>query len=181
MAPARLEPPTVPRLFLDTTVLIKAVSFPRLPFEVVRLGLRRQAEIVLATPVIASAQVHVAAKYPDQVDRLETLLERLGHEEVDEPDREQVYRHLHLCRDESDVPIALAAINARVDYLVTTDRDLTVVDDSTVRLRELVNVITPLVLLRQVFAWPEARIEGAIHRNWHELSSEDWSEIGSPP
>ncbi len=64
--------------------------------------------------------------------------------------------------------MVLAAADARVDYLVTNDRDLTATDESTATLRELVNVITPLALLRHVLGWPETRIEAAIHRNWRE-------------
>jgi hypothetical protein len=72
------------------------------------------------------------------------------------------------------VPVVLAAVDGRADYLVTNDRDLTVEDASTARLRERVNVITPLALLRHVLGWSEARIEAAIHRQWHELRAEDW-------
>jgi hypothetical protein len=68
--------------------------------------------------------------------------------------------------------VALAAIVARVDYLATTDRDLTVVDATTTELRQLIQVITPLALLRHVLQWSEPRIEAAIHRNWNELPAD---------
>jgi predicted nucleic acid-binding protein len=77
------EPPSPTaklRLFLDVTILIKAVSFPRLPFEIVRLGARRDVSIVLSA---------------------ERIRESRG-----------------LCRDEDDIGVALAAIDAAVDYLV---------------------------------------------------------------
>ena len=68
--------------------------------------------------------------------------------------------------------MALAAIAAQVDYLVTTDRDLTVVDATTAELRQLIRVITPLAFLRHVLQWSEPRIEAAIHRNWNELPAD---------
>jgi predicted nucleic acid-binding protein len=169
------------RLFLDVTVLIKAASFPRLPFEIVRLGLRGEAGIVLSPLVLERARFHLRQKYPSALPFLERLLQRLDYQEVPNPDPERVTAHRNLCRDESDVPVALAAIDAGVDYLVTNDRDLTVVDASTTRLREQVKIITPLALLRHVLGWPEERIAAAIHRNWHELSTAEWQEIEAEP
>jgi predicted nucleic acid-binding protein len=161
------------RLFLDATILIKAVSFPRLPFEVVRLGLRGEARIVLSPLVVASARLHVGRLYPHQLPLFERVLAQLDYEEVADPEAQRIALQRGLCRDESDVPVVLAAVDGGVDYLVTNDRDLTVVDASTARLRDLVTVITPLALLRHVLGWPEDRIEAAIHRQWHELRAED--------
>ena len=87
---------------------------------------------------------------PWQVPLFERVLAGLAAEIVADPTPEQVAQHRHLCRDESDVPVALAAIQASVDCLVTTDKDLTVEDESTLELRRQVNVITPLALLRHV-------------------------------
>jgi hypothetical protein len=64
---------------------------------------------------------------------------------------------------------------------VTNDRDLTATDASTTRLHELVNLITPLALLRHVLGWPEARIEAAIHRHWHGLSVENRHGLDREP
>lgn len=108
-------PPERLRLFLDATILIRAVSFPRLPFEVLRLGLRGEVGVVLSSLVIASARLHVGRPYPDQLPLLERVLARLDDEEVADLDAERVGLHRELCRDESDVPIVLAAVDARVD------------------------------------------------------------------
>ena len=173
MADALPERASELRLFLDATILIRAVSFPRLPFEVVRLGLCGEVHVILSPLVLASARVDVSRLYPQQLPLLQRVLERLDYEEVADPDGQRVARNLDICRDESDVPVVLAAADAHVDYLVTNDRDLTATDASTARPRQLVRVITPLALLRHVLGWPEARIEAATHRHWHELSSED--------
>jgi predicted nucleic acid-binding protein len=169
MVSAPLERRSKLRLFLDATILIKAASFPRLPFEILRLGLAGEIGIILSPLVIDSARRHVERLYPGQLPLLEQVLEQLQYESVPDPDVERVNLHRDLCRDESDVPVILAAADARVDYLVTNDRDLTALDKSTERLRELVRVITPLALLRHVLHWPEERIEAAIHRNWRDL------------
>lgn len=169
------------RLFLDASILIKAASFPRLPFEIVRLGMRGEVGIVLSPLVIGSAAHHVESKYPDQLELLRRVLHRLQHELVADPGPERVAAERDLCRDESDVPVALAAIDAGVDYLVTTDRDLTVLDQTTARLRERVQVITPLALVRYVLKWPEAQIQARIHRQWRELTGEEWQELEIDP
>ncbi len=67
------------RLFLDATILINAASFPRLPFEVVRLGLRGELEVILSPTVVASARLHVGRLYPRQLRLFEQVLERLGY------------------------------------------------------------------------------------------------------
>jgi predicted nucleic acid-binding protein len=177
MAPGASDSSSSPRLFLDTTILVKAASFPRLPFEVVRLGLRHEVRVVLSQPVVESARVHVSRAYPDQRGFLELLLHRLAYEEVPAPHPSRLDFFGDLCRDKDDVPIAVAAIDAGMDFLVTTDRDLTVVDATTARLRQLVTVITPLALLRHVLHWPEPRIGAAIHRTWQEVTAPEWQEL----
>jgi predicted nucleic acid-binding protein len=166
------------RLFLDASILMKGVTFPRLPFEVLRLGLQGEAEIVLSPLVVEAARIHISEDYPLQLPLFEQVLADLKAEVVPDPAAQEVAEHRHICRDESDVPVALAAIRAGVDYLVTTDKDLTVEDESTVELRRQVNVITPLALLRHVLRWSEDAIEAAIHRNWNELSAEDRRGLG---
>jgi predicted nucleic acid-binding protein len=144
----------------------------------VRLGLRREATIVLSPEIARSARFHVQQRFPDALGRLEIYLAMLRYELVTNPDEERIIRNADLCRDLSDVSIALAAIDGKVDYLVTNDRDLTVVDSTTMRLRELVNVITPLALLRHILRWPESRIEAAMHRNWRDLPPGERAELG---
>lgn len=158
-------------------MLIKAVIHPRLPYEIVLLGVHGEVGIVLSPSVVASARRRVQRKFPGQLPLLERFLQQRRYAHVADPAPGRIKLNQDLCRDLTDVPVALAAIDAGVDYLVTNDRDLTVVDASTARLRTLVKIITPLALLRHVLGWPEARIEAAIHRDWHELSPAEWQEL----
>ncbi|HZS94221.1 MAG TPA: PIN domain-containing protein, partial [Chloroflexota bacterium] len=123
------------RLLLDSTILIKGISFPRLPYEILRLGLRGEAEIVVSPLVLDAARRNVRWKYPHLVGDYDAVIRNLDPEIVPDPTVDEVKKNLGLCRDEDDVPVALAAIAARVDYLVTNDIDLTVEDDSTIDLR----------------------------------------------
>jgi predicted nucleic acid-binding protein len=124
MASAPPERRSKLRLFLDATILIRAVSFPRLPFEILRLGLAGEVGIVLSPLVIESARRHVERLYPGRLPLLEQVLEQLQYESVPDPDAERVDQHRDLCRDESDIPVILAAADARVDYLVTSRHGL---------------------------------------------------------
>ncbi len=145
------------------------------------MGLRGEVAVVLSPLVVDAARSHVSQDYPAQLPLFEIVLQNIHAEMVPDPSVERVAENRDLCRDESDVPVALAAIDAGVDYLVTTDKDLTVEDETTVRLRQQVNVITPLALLRHVFHWPEDAIAAADHRNWRELSPADWEELRQQP
>ena len=62
---------------------------------------------------------------------------------VSDPTRDEVYEHRNLVRNFEDVPVVLAAVKARVDYLVSTDTDLTDVGDSTEGLRHLLIIPHP--------------------------------------
>lgn len=55
-----------------------------------------------------------------------------------------------LLRDVTDVPIALSAVLAKADYLVSEDKDLTVLDESTAELRSQVKVMLDATFLREV-------------------------------
>ena len=59
-----------------------------------------------------------------------------------DPSRELVEQNRDLVRDPKDVPIALAAIAAGVDYLVSNDKDLTAEDATTTRLRTQLQPVT---------------------------------------
>ncbi len=110
------ESPERLRLFLDATVLIKAASLlPRLPLEIMRLAWHGEVQVVLSPQVLTDARVHVRRKFPAQESFFERGLERLGYELIEDPSAQRVQEHAGLCRDASDVPVALAAIDAGVD------------------------------------------------------------------
>jgi len=56
-------------------------------------------------------------------------------------------------RDPKDTPIALAAIKAQVDYLVTNDKDLTAEDETTALLRTKIQPMTVGRFLKEVMEW----------------------------
>jgi hypothetical protein len=72
-------------------------------------------------------------------------------------------------RDETDIPIALAAINAKVDYFVTYDRDFTAEDETTRKVRTAIpGIMLPPIFLREVMGWTSEKLEAIRHRVWPE-------------
>jgi hypothetical protein len=69
------------------------------------------------------------------------------------------------------VPVALAAKKARVQYLVTNDKDLTVQDVTTEQIRRWFAPLLPAVFLRDVMGWTSEELEGIPHRTWKDLAA----------
>ena len=83
------------------------------------------------------------------------------------------WRHQDLVRDPTDVPVALAAIQARVDYLVSEDKDLTATDQTTALLRQRLTVRLSGTFLREVKGWTSADLERIRGRRWQDLEPEE--------
>lgn len=155
----------------DANILISGVLFPRWFHEFLRHALRGDFTLVLSPHVIEEVRERVARGTTAEQQVLEQFFEDCDYELVSDPPREEVYQNLDLVRDPKDVPIALAAIAAGVDYLVSNDRDLTDVDATTSRLREHIQPMTVGRFLSQVMGWPSAELERIQHRTWHYMES----------
>jgi len=67
------------------------------------------------------------------------------------------------------VAVALAAIVAKADYLVSEDKDLTVQDETTAELRRHVKVMLSGTFLREVMGWTSEQLEAIRHRKWSDI------------
>jgi predicted nucleic acid-binding protein len=92
---------------------------------------------------------------------------------VSDPTEEDVKANRHLVRDLDDVAVALAAIVAKADYLVSEDKDLTVQDDSTVDLRKQIRVVVSGTFLREAMGWTGEQLEAIRHRKWSDIKTTD--------
>jgi predicted nucleic acid-binding protein len=72
-----------------------------------------------------------------------------------------------------DVAVALAAINAHADYLVSEDKDFTAEDESTVTIRQHLKVMRPVIFLREVMGWTSERLEAIRYRKWSDIPEVD--------
>jgi hypothetical protein len=57
------------------------------------------------------------------------------------------------------VPIALAAINARVDYFVSEDKHFTEKSEQTAALHQRLNIMLSGTFLREVMKWTSEQLE----------------------
>jgi predicted nucleic acid-binding protein len=161
------------RVFLDANILIAGVVWPRWPYEVLQHALRGDFRLVLSEYVIQQARRRIQARFPAYIDQFDGLLQSSRYELVADPSKEQVTQYGDLVRDPTDVPVALAAINAGVDYLVSEDKDLTVQDESTAKLHQGLTVMISGTFLRKIMGWSSDELEKVRLRTWRDIQPAD--------
>jgi putative PIN family toxin of toxin-antitoxin system len=160
------------RVMLDANILIAGIVWPRWPYEVLQHALRGDYDLVLCQSVIKQARSRVKARFPNYIDQFEQFLQNCKFELVDDPTLEEITNNKDLVRDITDVPIALAAINTQVDFLVSEDKDLTTQDETTVKLRNELKVMVSGTFLRQVLGWKSEDLEKVRGRTWRDLPTQ---------
>jgi len=160
------------RVMVDANILIAGSVWPRWPYEVLQHSLRGDFQLVLSEYILQQARTHIRRRFPNHVDQFDKFLQVCEFELVADPTQEQVTQNLDLVRDPSDVPVALAAIHARVDYLVSEDKDLTVQDETAARLRQELKVMISGTFLREVMEWKSEDLEKVRHRTWRDIPVE---------
>ncbi|MGQ9553356.1 MAG: PIN domain-containing protein [Anaerolineae bacterium] len=158
------------RVMADTNVLIAGILFPRWFHEFLRHALKGDFKPVLSAQIVEEARERTARGTAVQQRALEQFLNDCNYEAALDPSREELERNASLVRDPKDIPIALAAIRANVDYLVSNDRDLTDQDETTTVLRQRIQPITVGRFLREAMGWPSEELERIRKRNWSDLS-----------
>jgi len=164
-------------VFVDANVLIRGVTFPRYPYEVLRLAARRKIVLVLSSLVLNDARRYLAELFPEHLPKLEGFLTTALIEIVPDPTPEQVAAQRDLVRDIKDVPVVLAAARAHVDYLLSTDTDLTDTNKSTEKLRQLIapgRVMKVGAFLNEVMGWSHTRLTAISKRRWNDIKGEIW-------
>ena len=157
------------RVMVDANVLFAATLWPRWPYEVIEHARKGDFQLVLAPVVIDAARDGLTIRFPHAVERFVTLLHLVSYEEVPDPSATLVTRNRDLVRDVTDIPVALAAIKARVDYLVSEDKDLTAQDKTTEKLRRRLTVLLSGTFLREVMGWTSEELERVRGRTWRDL------------
>jgi hypothetical protein len=154
---------------LDATVLIAGIGWPRWSYEVLRHGLWGDFQVVLSPTVIEQARRRLARLLPGQVAVFDRWLETSAVELVPDPTPKAVAAHLTLVRQVDDVPVALAAIAAQVDYFVSEDKDFTDTAGQSPRLHQQLTILRPVIFLREVMGWSSEALEQIRYRDWDDL------------
>jgi hypothetical protein len=170
------------RVFLDANILIRGITLPRFPYEVLRHAAKGDFIPVFSPIVLDSARLYVQELFPHYREAFEALLILLNYELVPDPPPEEVAAHAGLVRDVKDIPVALAAIQAGVDYLVSpvlsvaevTDRDFTDVNETTTELRSRLTPIKVGSFLREVMGWSSEDLSAIERRRWSDLERPFW-------
>lgn len=162
------------RVFLDANILIRGVTLPRFPYEVLRHAAIGDFIPVFSPMVLDSARLYIQELFPEHLEALDVLLGLLNHELVPDPSPEEVAAHSNLMRDAKDIPVALAAIKAQVNYLVSTDRDFTDVDDTTAELRRHLEPLRVGSFLREILGWTSEALSAIERRRWPDLEQPFW-------
>ena len=159
-------------MLLDANVLFASSAFTRWPYEVLQHAVASDLRLVLCPLIIAQARRNLQKHFPEHTHRLDEFLLEVDYELVPDPMPSEVEANRRLVRDASDVAIALVAITAQVDYLVSEDKDFTTLDETTAELRRHVQVMLSGTFLREVMGWSSEQLEAIRHRKWSEIPRE---------
>jgi predicted nucleic acid-binding protein len=154
------------RVLLDANVLVAGMGWPRFPYEVLRHAAKGDFQLVLSPFVIDEARTHILKLLPNMIEKFDAFLEESKYEEISSPSVEELSEYSVLARDIKDIPVALAAIQAEVDFLITQDKDLTEADEPV---HEYLKVLLPGTFLRQYLNWTSEALEAIRKRTWDEL------------
>jgi predicted nucleic acid-binding protein len=110
-------------IFLDSSALIAgAISESGAAHVLLNLGESQDIVLTVSELVITESERAMAKKAPSNLNDLRSLIKSSNLRIVDNPAKEEVEANLYLINDPNDVPILLAAMKARVDYLATHNR-----------------------------------------------------------
>jgi hypothetical protein len=151
---------------VDATVLFAGTVWPRWSYEVLRHASQEDFHLVLPPLVIEQARRNLHRKFPQLVDRFDNWLASCPLEPVPDPSPQDEAVHRALVRHGEDVPVALAAIRAGVDYFVSEDKDFTAEDATTQAVQEQLKILRPVIFLREVMGWSSDELERVRRRDW---------------
>src|SRR5215207_2298811 len=110
-------------IFLDSSALIAgAISESGAAHVLLNLGESQDIILIVSELVILESERSMAKKAPSNLNDLRSLIKSSNLRIVDNPTKQEVEANLYLINDPNDVPILLAAMKAKVDYLVTHNR-----------------------------------------------------------
>jgi predicted nucleic acid-binding protein len=144
-------------LFLDSSAVFAGVVSPSGAARA--LLLLAEAGVITTTiseQVIAETERALARKVPHALSYYREALRRAGVRIVHDPSVEEVQAHRNLISHPADVPIVLAAMKTRADYLVTLNRRH-FIDDPEVAARSGLRIGTP----GDALAWVRAQLSAS--------------------
>jgi predicted nucleic acid-binding protein len=143
-----------PKLFLDSSVLFAGVaSATGAARALLLLGEAQAVTIVVSEQVLVETERALARKAPNAVRAFLSAVQEANVTSAADPTPEAVAAQMGIIADPSDVPIVVAAMEARADFLVTLDRRH-FIDDPRVAARSRLRIGTP----GDVLAWVRTQL-----------------------
>jgi len=136
-------------IFLDSSALIAGIiSETGAAHVLLQLGETEDIVLIISEVVVNETNRSIARKSPENLDDVQEEIVRARIQIIADPPDEEIQANLYLMDDPNDVPILLAAIKAKVDYLATHDRKH-FIDDPKVAEKSGLKIGTP----GDVLAW----------------------------
>ena len=111
------------KVFFDSSALFagvfSATGGARL---IMKLAEGKHLRLIVSQQVLAETERSLRAKAPDVLGRYALLLREINVEVVPDPAPEELTPYITLLPHREDVPILVAALKAKADYLVTLNR-----------------------------------------------------------
>ncbi len=136
-------------IFLDSSALIAGVlSTTGAAHALLMFGEDESILLTVSEWVVIESEESLHRKSPKNINALQKSLVTAKVQIVADPSDEDIQANLYLIDDPDDVPILLAAMKAKVDYLATHDRKH-FIDNPKVAERAGIKIGTP----GDVLAW----------------------------
>lgn len=152
----------------DSNIIIAGVLKPRWFFEFLGHAIRRDFQLILAPQTVAEVLRWAEVKAGYRRGAVEFFLAACRFELAPAPSTEEVQANADLVRDATDVPIALSAIKAKPDYLVTNDEDFHAEETETALKKQGVQVVHVGTFLAEIMGWKSRELEAIRLREWAE-------------
>jgi|SRR6266498_1274872 len=127
-------------IFLDSSALVADIlSETGAAHALLMLGENEDILLTVSEMVIIESERAITLKSPKNIPILRNAIVSSNLAIVRDPTQKEVEANLYLINDPNDVPILVAAMKAKVDYLATHNRkhfldDLTVAEKSGLRI-----------------------------------------------
>ena len=136
-------------IFLDSSALIAGIfSETGAAHVLLQLGETEDIALTISELVLNETKHSIGRKRPEHLENAEQEIQKSNIKVLQDPSHKEIQANLYLMDDPDDVPILLAAIKAKVDYLATHDHKH-FLDDPKVAERAGVKIGTP----GDVLAW----------------------------
>jgi len=154
------------RVMVDANILVAGIGWPRFPYAVLQHAFSGDYQLVLSESIVAEARRSTQRALPTRAKMLDNFLQTVAYEAVVAPTDEEIEANANFVRDAKDIHVALAAIKAQVDYLVSSDKDLTEPNEA---LHQRLTVLLPGTFLREHMGWSSEALETIRTRTWDDL------------